>query len=149
MKNILIVNGHEDHEIAKGGYNAALCETMESDLKNNGFHVKSTVVEQGYNPEEEVDKFLWADLVIFQFPKYWMGIPSALKKYLDYGLTGGYGKLYVNDGRNDGGQYGSGGLLQGKKYMFSITMNAPQEAFCDKSRFFEGKSVDELFFWPS
>ncbi len=78
MQNILIVNGHEYHEIAKGGYNAALCETMESYLKNNGFQVKNTVVQKSYQPDEEVEKFLWADLVIFQFPKYWMGIPSAL-----------------------------------------------------------------------
>ncbi len=29
MQNILIINGHEYHEIAKDSYNAALCETME------------------------------------------------------------------------------------------------------------------------
>ena len=146
MKNVLIINGHEYHEIAKGGYNAALCEAMESYLKNNDFQVKNTIIEKGYKPDEEVDKFLWADFIIFQFPKYWMGIPSAFKRYLDYGLSGGHGKLYAHDGRNDGGKYGSGGLLHGKKYMFSITMNAPKESFCDRSRFFEGKSVDELFF---
>ena len=80
MQNILIVNGHEYHEIAKGGYNVALCETMESYLTKNGFHVKSTVVEQGYNPEEEVDKFLWADLVIFSVPKVLDGDSQCFKK---------------------------------------------------------------------
>jgi NADPH dehydrogenase (quinone) len=43
-------------------------------------------------------------------------------------------------------QYGSGGKMQGKKYMLSLTWNAPAEAFGDAQQFlFEGKSVDDVF----
>ena len=54
------------------------------------------------------------------------------------------------DGRSredDSKQYGTGGTLQGKKYMLSVTFNAPEEAFNNENQFFfEGKSVDDLLF---
>ncbi len=38
--------------------------------------------------------------------------------------------------------------MLGKKYMLSVTFNAPVDAFNDPSQdFFEGRSVDDLF-WP-
>ena len=36
--------------------------------------------------------------------------------------------------------------LTGKKYMMSLTFNAPAEAFNDVTEFFEGKNVDDLMF---
>lgn len=60
------------------------------------------------------------------------------------------GRLCAGDGRtrsDPGKQYGSGGTLTGKKYMMSLTFNAPQESFNDPSQvFFGGKSADDLFF---
>ncbi|HFA7230471.1 TPA: NAD(P)H-dependent oxidoreductase [Neisseria gonorrhoeae] len=41
--------------------------------------------------------------------------------------------------------YGTGGLLQGKKHMLSLTWNAPIEAFTREGDFFEGKGVDVLY----
>jgi modulator of drug activity B len=76
-----------------------------------------------------------------------MQAPWKVKKYCDEVLIPG--KLYKNDGRVKGDntkKYGSGGLLIGKKYMLSLTFNAPKEAFTDKDDFFEGKSVEDLFF---
>lgn len=59
------------------------------------------------------------------------------------------GRLCDGDGRtrrDASKQYGSGGMLTGKKYMLSLTFNAPREAFNDPSQeFFAGKSVDDLF----
>ena len=61
------------------------------------------------------------------------------------------GRLCAGDGRSrkdDKAQYGSGGTLTGKKYMLSLTFNAPASSFNDPDQFFyEGKSVDDLF-WP-
>ena len=42
-------------------------------------------------------------------------------------------------------KYGSGGLVQGKKYMLSLTWNAPMEAFTDKDQFFHGVGVDGVY----
>ncbi len=41
---------------------------------------------------------------------------------------------------------GSGGLIQGKQYMLSLTWNAPQQAFDDPTDFFEAKGVDAVYF---
>ena len=43
-------------------------------------------------------------------------------------------------------QYGSGGKMQGKKYLPSLTWNAPAAAFGDpRQSLFDGKSVDDVF----
>lgn len=65
-----------------------------------------------------------------------------MKKYIDEVFTAGHGSLYANDGRtrSDHSQkYGSGGLVQGKQYMLSLTWNAPQQAFDDPADFFEAR----------
>ncbi len=72
-----------------------------------------------------------------------------MKRYIDEVFTAGHGSLYANDGRtrSDSTQkYGSGGLVQGKRYMISATWNAPRQAFDDSSDFFEGKGVDAVYF---
>lgn len=81
-------------------------------------------------------------------PGWWMGEPWIVKKYIDEIFTASRGKFYTNDGRNDidpTKNYGKGGLLKNKKYMFSITWNAPINAFNDKNDFFEGIGVDGLY----
>jgi len=81
-----------------------------------------------------------------------MGVPWSFKRYMDYVYSSGtMGQLCDGDGRtrkDPTKQYGTGGLLEDKKYMLSLTFNAPKEAFNDSAKwFFEGKSVDDLF-WP-
>ena len=74
--------------------------------------------------------------------------PWTVKKYIDEVLTAGHGKLYHSDGRhrvNLTEGYSTGGLLQGKKHMLSLTWNAPIEAFTREGDFFEGKGVDALY----
>ncbi len=56
--------------------------------------------------------------------------------------------MIVDDGRtrkDPDKQYGTGGKMQGKKYMLSLTWNAPKQAFGDKNQILlEGKTVDEV-----
>ena len=86
--------------------------------------------------------------MIWQMPGWWMHEPWTVKKYIDEVFTTGHGKLYQSDGRhrvNPTEGYGTGGLLQGKKHMLSLTWNAPIEAFTREGDFFEGKGVDVLY----
>ncbi len=46
-------------------------------------HVKTTTIQDGYNIKEEQDKFLWADVVIYQTPIYWFSVPGLFKTYMD------------------------------------------------------------------
>ena len=149
MKKILLLNGGKAFAHSHGQYNTTLHDAAVAFLDRAGFDVKTTFIDGGYDIEEEVQKFLWADVVIYQMPGWWMGAPWTVKKYLDEVFTAGHGSLYANDGRtrSDASQkYGSGGLIQGKQYMLSLTWNAPVQAFEDPSDFFEGKGVDAVYF---
>lgn len=150
MKNIFIINAHEAYEFSKGTLNKSLVDRLQYLLPNEDFEIKKTTMKDNYNIDEEIEKHQWADIVIVQTPVNWMGIPWSFKKYQDYVYSFGMdGRLCAGDGRtreDASKQYGTGGTLTGKKYMLSLTFNAPKEAFNDKNQwFFEGKSVDDLF----
>jgi modulator of drug activity B len=148
MKKILLLNGGKAFAHSAGRYNATLHAAAAEWFDRAGCDLHTTVLEEGYDIQEEVQKILWADVVIYQMPGWWMGAPWTVKKYLDEVFTAGHGSLYANDGRtrSDASQkYGSGGLLHGKHYMISATWNAPQQAFDDPSDFFAGKGVDAVY----
>ncbi len=147
MLKVLIINGKKDFQHSKGELNQYLVNFAEEFLTKNEQEVKVTNVDNGYDIEEEVQKYLWADIVVYQFPIWWMAAPWIIKKYIDEVFTTGHTKLYQSDGRsssNPNHNYGSGGLLQGKKYMLSVTWNAPENAFVDSGEFFEGKGIDTV-----
>ena len=145
MKKVLIINGHQYYDVvAKGELTKHYIDKASDFFKANGFEVKHTDIEKGYKAEEECEKFQWADYVLFQFPVYWMGLPWIAKKYFDETFT--QGVHYSSDGRSrsDASKlYGSGGLMQGKKYMLSLTYNCPASAFDNKNSLFDGLSLDE------
>jgi len=149
-KNVLLINGHQFWEISKGKLNKSLVEFAEKVLTAKGYSVRTTHVDDPYDAKEEVAKFVWADFVIFQTPVYWFSIPGGFKRYIDEVYMAGYGVMFDDDGRTRSDpdrKYGSGGLLQGTKYMLSTTWNAPLEAFEDENQIFEGRDVDEVFFY--
>ena len=117
-------------------------------LKEHGHEVKVTRVDGDYKPEEELEKIMWADVLIWQLPGWWMGAPWTCKKYMDVVYISGFGKIYTGDGRTRSDaskKYGSGGLCQGKYVMISSTWNAPEIAFTDKDQFFGGIGIDGVW----
>ncbi|MFH2395302.1 NAD(P)H-dependent oxidoreductase [Raoultella ornithinolytica] len=152
MKNVLIINAHQFYEgISSGSLNKALVGVIQEEMEKRGYTVKLTDIERGYNINEEVEKHLWADIIITQSPVYWFSTPWIYKKYVDEVFTAGLMQqsFLADDGRtrqDPSRQYGMGGKMQGKQYMLSLTWNAPQEAFEDSSQvLFTGKSVDDVF----
>ena len=84
MKNVLIINGHQKYPVvAEGNLTQAYIDTATQFFQENGFNVKHSVVESAYNIKEELEKFAWADYILFQYPIYWMGVPWITKKYID------------------------------------------------------------------
>jgi len=151
MKNAFIINAHHHYEFSKGDLNKEIIRRMSERLGEKGYEIKMTSTDGSWVVEEELEKHQWADVIIVQSPVNWMGAPWTMKKYMDEIYTAGmFGALCKNDGRTaeapkDG--YGSGGVLNGTKYMLSLTFNAPHEAFNDKAQYlFQGKSVDDLWF---
>jgi len=148
MKNVLIINGHQEYPFSEGKLNATLVEKAKSFLSARGYEVKVTVATEPYIIEDEIEKFKWADNVILQMPINWMSVSWSCKKYIDDVWTVGMmGELSDGDGRHSIApkkNYGLGGKLNGK-YMLSVTANAPKEAFNNpEERFFAGISEDDL-----
>ena len=151
MKKVLIVNAHQYYSFSEGKLTKALIDRMEGQLRSKGYEIKHSNVMAEYSPEEEVNKHIWADVVVLQSPVNWMGLPWMAKKYIDEVYSAGMsGKLCAGDGRasNDPKKnYGSAGVLKGRKYMLSLTFNAPKEAFNNHEEYlFRGKTVDDLWF---
>ncbi|AJI73641.1 modulator of drug activity B [Francisella tularensis subsp. novicida GA99-3548] len=148
MKKILLINGKKEFGHSKGALNQYLNDIAYDHLKSLGHDVKLTIVDDGYNIDDEIQKWLWADTIIYQMPGWWMGPPWIVKKYIDEVFTTGHGVMYASDGRSrydTSKKYGSGGLLHGKTYMLSLTWNAPFEAFVEKDQLFEGVGVDGVY----
>lgn len=151
MKNVFIINGHQYYPFAEGKLNGTLVEKASEILTKKGYNIRTTTMKDDYDVEEEIEKHLWADVVLLQTPVNWMGVTWSFKKYMDEVYTAGmFGKLCNNDGRSEEApkeNYGAGGQLTKAKYMLSLTFNAPKEAFDDpKEYLFAGKSVDDLLF---
>lgn len=70
----------------------------------------------GYAPDlqAEMDKLAWCDVLIFQFPFWWFGMPAILKGWVDrvFALGRAYG----------GGRWFDGGILSGKRALLSLTV---------------------------
>ena len=148
MKNIFIINGGHPFAHSGGRFNETLFANTISHFESlEGFKVKSTQVGGNYKVKEEVQKFKWADLVIYHTPIWWFQIPFGFKKYIDEVFTEGHQNgIYASDGRsrkNPNINYGTGGLMHGKKYILTTSWNAPKTAFTLENEFFNQKSVDE------
>lgn len=148
MKHVLLLNLHQKYEgFANGNLTHDLLNEAKKFFLAHGYEVCETSIDDGYDVAEELEKFKWADVFFVQSPVYWMGLPWLAKKYVDEVFTGGNNTVtYVSDGRSRDDaskKYGSGGLMQGKKYMLSFTYNCPTSEFNNPNGFFEGMSVDQ------
>lgn len=147
--NILIINTHEPYPFSEGKLSAAMVETAAAVVREQGHQVQLTTMTEEYDLNAELEKHLWADIIILQIPVNWMSVPWSFKRYMDQVYTAGMqGALCDGDGRSQtdpSKQYGSGGLLQDTRYLLSVTFNAPAAAFNDPEQYlFQGKSVDDL-----
>ena len=91
----------------------------------------------GYAPDiaAEQNKLYWCDLVIFQFPLWWFGIPAIMKGWFDRVLA--YGWAYSRNERFDSGR------LSGRKALLSVTTGSAEERFAEDSLF---APMDQLLY---
>jgi NAD(P)H dehydrogenase (quinone) len=77
----------------------------------------------GFAPdlEAELRKLEAADLMIWQFPLWWFGLPAILKGWVDrvfaMGRVYGHGHIYET------------GMFQGKRALLSLTTGGPRDAY--------------------
>ena len=151
-KKVLLIDAHLTYpNWTEGKLNNAFIQIAKDFFTTKNFQVLETDIEQGYDPDKEVEKHLEADIVILQMPVNWFGAPWIYKKYVDEVFNSGLNsqKFLSGDGRSAedaSKQYGTGGKMQGKKFMICATWNAPAASFNDPSQvLFQGKSVADLF----
>ena len=150
-KKVLLINTHLNYpNWSEGLLNDAFQQKAKDFFLSKGFEVLETKVENGYNADEEVEKHLEADFIILQTPINWFGAPWIYKKYVDEVFNSGLhsAKFLSDDGRTREDatrQYGTGGKMQGKKFMVSSTWNAPKASFNDPNQMlFEGRSTADV-----
>lgn len=151
MKKVLLINTHLTYpNWSEGLLNDAFNQKAKTFFEANNFEILQTKVEDGYNPDEEVEKHLQADIIILQTPINWFGAPWIYKKYVDEVFNSGLhsAKFLSGDGRTREDvtkQYGTGGKMQGKKFMVCSTWNAPKASFDDLNQMlFKGRSTADV-----
>ena len=91
----------------------------------------------------EIEKLLWADAVILQFPLWWFGMPAILKGWVDrvyaYGFAYGVGE---HSERRWGDRYGEGTLV-GRRAMLIVTAGGWEEHYSERG--INGQ-IDDLLF---
>ena len=91
----------------------------------------------GFVPQvqAEIDKLLACDVLIFQFPIWWLSLPAMLKGWIDRVFACGivYG----------GGRYFDSGVLRGKRAMCALTVGGPQEVYSEAGLYAD---VEQILF---
>jgi NAD(P)H dehydrogenase (quinone) len=79
----------------------------------------------GFAPDlrAEMDKLFSCDVLIFQFPLWWVGLPAILKGWID--------RVFAMGRAYGGGRYFSRGVFTGKRAMCSITVAGSEAAYSD------------------
>lgn len=147
MSNILIINGAKEFAHSKGQLNDTLTEVADGFLRDAGHDVKVVRADSDYDVKAEVQNFLWADVVIWQMPGWWMGAPWTVKntwtmclpkvtvRCMPATVVPVQMRLKIRFRRSDSGQ----------KIYALLTWNAPLEAFTENDQFFEGVGVDGAY----
>jgi NAD(P)H dehydrogenase (quinone) len=91
----------------------------------------------------EIDKLLWADVLILQFPLWWFTMPAILKGWVDrvfaYGFAYGVGE---HSETRWGDRYGEG-TLSGKRAMLIVTAGGWEEHYSPRG---VNGPIDDLLF---
>lgn len=130
--NVLIIYAHPN----PNSFNAALRDLAVRTLSHAGHSILlSDLYTMRFNPvlsaqelqgdlqdiQPEIEKARRADLLLFQFPNWWYGMPAIMKGWIDRVFA--YGFAYDDEHSFENG------LLRGKKAMLSLTVGAREDYF--------------------
>ncbi|MBO1437958.1 NAD(P)H-dependent oxidoreductase [Meiothermus sp. CFH 77666] len=130
--NVLIIHAHPN----PNSFNAALRDVAVRTLSRSGHSILlSDLYTMRFNPvlsarelqgdlseiQPEIDKVRRADLLLFQFPDWWYGMPAIMKGWIDRVFAFGFAYDDEHSFEN--------GLLRGKKAMLSLTVGAREDYY--------------------
>ena len=112
---------------------------MPAAASKRAFH-EGTLTE---DVKAEIEKLLWADMLILQFPLWWFAMPAILKGWVDrvfaYGFAYGVGE---HSDKRWGDRYGEG-RLAGKRAMLIVTAGGWEEHYAPRGI---NGPIDDLLF---
>lgn len=131
MKNVVIISGHPDLK------NSVANKTILDEIAKKCPQAEIRKLDELY-PDYQFDvkaeqaALEKADIIVFQYPMNWFGVPGLLKLYIDKVMEHGWA-------------YGSKGTaLEGKAFLASVTTGVPEAGFSPEG--FVGKTIEELSF---
>ena len=129
MKNILIISGHPDLKISLS--NKTILDEVAKNCPSAEIRkINELYPDYNFDVKAEQKAFEKADVIIFQYPMHWYGVPGILKLYIDKVMEHGWA-------------YGSKGTaLKGKIFIASLTVGAPDVAY--KADGVMGHTVEEF-----
>ena len=79
----------------------------------------------GFAPdvEAEIRKVEGCDLMIWQFPLWWFGLPAVLKGWVD--------RVFAMQRTYGGGRIYQSGVFRGKRAMLSLSTGGPEQAYVE------------------
>jgi len=127
--SILVVSGHTD--LNQSYANKIILKELEQHLPEAVFSYLDKLYP-GFRIDvaAEQQKLLRAEVIILQFPFFWYGMPSLLKRWIEDVFVHGF-------------SHGSTGTkLHGKKLIISFTYGAPEEMY--RHGGFQNYTIDEF-----
>ena len=111
---VLIISGHPhlDRSIANISILNEFKKLPDVTIRDIG----GLYPDYNINVAEEQKFLLEADVIVWQFPVYWYGMPSIMKKWQEDVLSHGFA-------------YGSTAKLKGKKLIVSVTTGSPEDSY--------------------
>jgi len=90
----------------------------------------------GFSPDlqREMDRLSSCDVLVLQFPIWWLGMPAIMKGWIDRVFA--IGRTY------GGGRWFDRGIMRGKKAMLAVTIGGTKEAYSNDGIY--GPALDVL-----
>ncbi len=127
--NILIISGHPD--LNQSHANKAILDALKQHQPEACFvRLDDLYPDFKIDIEVEQQRLQHADVIVLQFPFFWYGMPSLLKKWVEDVFTYGFAHGMT------------GNKLRGKKLIVSFTSGAPEEMYRHSGP--QGYPIDEF-----
>src|SRR5689334_6187988 len=98
---VFVINAGQVFAHSGGLFNNTLTSWTVEFLDRKGMDYQVININDDFDPMAEVERFKWADLVIYHSPIWWFQVPNRLKKYIDDVFTAGHQNgMYASDGRS-------------------------------------------------
>jgi NAD(P)H dehydrogenase (quinone) len=94
-------------------------------------------LHQGFVPElsAEIEKLMWCELLLLQFPIWWLGMPAILKGWID--------RVFAVGQAYGGGRYFDTGRMAGKLAMCSVTVGGLERDYDGSGAY---QSIDTVLY---